>query len=233
MTGFRPALGALTLTLLGCTSASWPHRHRMPPPARESRVGALDRSAGPAPRSRPPVASPSSSKPGDVSGSAQGAEVARAISAASSLVGRRAIVVDGVDYGSGCAALVRAAFERAGRPLPLTVRDAAGLHAYADRHGALLDARHAAPGDILFLADRPGGPPEHVGLVVRKDPDGTVLVLHRLSRGVMRLHVNIAWPERPLDPGTGRLINDTLLIGTRPATAGSLVVGVSDLLRRG
>jgi hypothetical protein len=117
--------------------------------------------------------------------------------------------------------------------LPLSVRDAAGLHAYAARRGAGLDARRAAAGDILFFADRPGGPPAHVGLVARKEPDGTVLVLHRLSRGVMRLRVNLDWPERPLDPGTGRLINDTLLVGTMPATTGSLVVGVSDLLRRG
>jgi hypothetical protein len=233
MTGLRLAIGALTLTLLGCATPGWPHRHRMPPPARESRVGAPARSAGPAPGSRPPAVSPSSSAAVRPPASPQGTEVARAISAASSLVGHRTVVIDGVDYGSGCAALIRAAFESAGHPLPDTVHDAAGLHAYADSHGALLDARRASPGDIIFLADRPGGPPVHVGLVTGKEPDGTVLVLHRLSRGVMRLHVNLAWPERPHDPTTGRLINDTLLIGTRPATTGSLVVGVADLLRRG
>jgi hypothetical protein len=45
--------------------------------------------------------------------------------------------------------------------------------------------------------------------------------------------VNLAYPARPTDPATGKRINDTLVVKSRAVPAGSLVVGVSDLLRRG
>jgi hypothetical protein len=158
--------------------------------------------------------------------------VARAVSAASSLVGQRVIVVDGVDYGPECSALVRAAFAHAGRPLPAEVHDAEAVHAFASRHGALLSTRRLRPGDLVFLSDHPGGPPNHVGMVARSEPDGTAVVLHRVARGVLRVRMNLSYPEQPTDPATGKHINDTLVVDSRPIPAGSLVVGASDLLRK-
>jgi cell wall-associated NlpC family hydrolase len=146
-------------------------------------------------------------------------------------VGRRSVTVDGVDYGSGCTALVRASLAHAGHPLPAGVVDAAALHAFAERLGALRPGRRVQPGDVVFLADRPGGAPAHAGLVARADPDGTALVLHRVARGVARVRLNLAWPQRTNDPSTGRLVNDTLYVGRAPVPAGNLVVGVADLLR--
>jgi NlpC/P60 family len=205
---------ALALEIACATGPLRPYRHVLPPPARESRAGAPERSAGPAPGSVEP-------------------EVTRAVEAASSMVGRRTIVLGGVDYGPGCAALVRAAFASAGHPLPPTATSAAALHALAGQRGAITRSVRPAAGDIVFLADRPGGPPTHVGLVARAEPDGTIFMLHRVARGVLRVRVNLAYPERPTDPATGKHINDTLVVNARAVPAGSLVVGVSDLLRRG
>jgi hypothetical protein len=218
MTAHRAVLAA-ALALAGCaTGAARTKPATLPPPAHQSRAGASTRSAGPAPVSRPPPPSP---------------EVARAVDTAAALVGSRTIVVDGVDYGSGCAALVRAAFVRAGRALPADARDAPAVMAVAERRGALSHSRRAAAGDLVFLSDRPGGPVAHVGLVARVEPDGTLVVLHRVARGVRRVRVNLAYPDRAVDPSTGRHINDTLLVRSQAMSAGSLVVGVSDLLRRG
>jgi hypothetical protein len=198
----------------------------MSPPAGESRVGAPEKSAGPASASEPvPAARKPSPRPEE--------DVARAVEAASSLVGRRTMVLEGIDYGSGCTALVRAAFAHAGHPLPPAARDAAAVHAFARQRGALSTWRRPMAGDLVFLADRPGGPPVHVGLVARSDPDGTALVLHRVSRGVLRVRMNLAYPSQPTDPATGKHINDTLVVKARGLSAGSLVVGVSDLLRHG
>ncbi len=221
MTAFRSGLAiAIASSLLACATS---RRHAMPPPARESRVGAPEKSAGPAPGSVPPPRSaPARGDP----------DVVRAVDAASSQVGRRTIVLDGVDYGSGCTSLVRAAFARAGHPLPPAVQDAGAVHALAAERGALTASRRPLPGDLVFLADQPGGPPEHVGIVARAEPDGTALVLHRVSRGVLRVRVNLAYPSQPIDPVTGKHINDTLVVRAHAVTAGSLVVGVSDLLRR-
>jgi cell wall-associated NlpC family hydrolase len=162
---------------------------------------------------------------------ALGPEARRAVEAASALVGRRSVVVDGTDWGPGCAALVRASLDHAGHPVPAEVRDAAQLHALAERRGLLRAGRRIQAGDVVFLADRPGGRPSHAGLVARAEPDGTAVVLHRVARGVMRLRLNLAWPQRSNDPSTGRLVNDTLYVGREPVPAGSLVVGVADLLR--
>jgi NlpC/P60 family len=212
---------ALALALLGCaTRQVRMGRASLPPPARESRAGAPTRSAG-------PDSGSSAAPPTRVGEDAR----RRAVEAASALVGRRSIVVDGVDYGGDCVALVRAAFERAGRPLPKHVRDATDLYGLAARGGVLEATRRPSAGDVVFMANRPGGPAAHVGLVARLEPDGTALVLHRVARGVLRVRMNLAWPARRTDPATGRHVNDMLLVGTHPVPAGSLVVGVADLLR--
>jgi len=219
----------VVLALLGCaTSPVRRHRHRLSPPARESRAGAPKRSAGPSPG----VLASHAARGSSLSAARARGDVFRAIEAASALVGRNTIVLDGVDYGPGCAALVLAAFAHAGHPFPPEVHDAAGVHAFASYHCALAAPRAPTAGDLVFLADRPGGLPAHVGLVTRADPDGTALVLHRLARGVERVRINLAYPEQSADPATGRRINDLLIVKARAIPAGSLVVAISDLLRR-
>ena len=208
------ALLLAALALAGCAGPGASRRLPLPPPAGESRAGAREeRRADPAIASAP--ARPA--RP----------EVARAVEVASSLVGRRDIVIGGRDYGDDCAALVRAALDRAGRPVPPEARDAASLYALAYGRGLLRTGIRAQPGDLIFLADRPGGAPVHVGLVARVEPDGTALVLHRVARGVMRLRVNLGYPGRIADPATGKRLNDTLAVGAAALPAGSLVVAVA------
>jgi hypothetical protein len=203
-------LAGLALLAAGC--ASGPRYRTLPPPAGDGRVGARPaRGADPALASERP-------------------EVQRAVEVAESLVGRREVVVDGHDYGPGCAALVRAALEQAGHSLPPSARDASSLHAIAEARGSLRRGLQSAPGDVVFLADRPGGRPAHVGLVARVDPDGTAVVLHRLARGVARMRLNLSYPARAADPATGKRLNDTLAVGSTALPAGSLVVGVAPLL---
>lgn len=209
----RPILLA-TLVLAGCAGGHAYSRRPLPPPASDSRVGARDKRA-----SGPALAS-AQARP-------LRPDVARAVETASSLVGRREIVVDGRDYGDDCAALVRAALDRAGRPVPAEARDAASLYSLAYARGLIRAGIRAQPGDLIFLADRPGGAPAHVGLVARVDPDGTALVIHRVARGVMRLRVNLGYPGRIADPATGKRLNDTLVAGAAALPAGSLVVAVA------
>src|SRR6266568_5189370 len=232
MTALRYGLVvALVLTEQGCAAgAVWERRHSLAPPAMETRAGAPERSTGP--DSRPSQPTPTAIPTPTATSSSTSADVAAALTAVSSLVGRRTVVLDGVDYGSGCAAVVKAAFARVGRALPAEVRDAAAIHALARARGALTSSRTPLPGDLVFLADRPGGPAAHVGLVTRSQPDGTAIVLHRTRLGVLRLRLNLAFPSRSTDPATGKQINDALLVGGRSEPAGKLVVGVADLLRR-
>ncbi len=207
---------ALAIGCVACTSSKAAATRRpLPPPAGDGRAGARDgRGAGPALASGPKL------KP----------DVRRAVDTAQSLVGSRSVVVDGRDYGAGCTALVRAAFDNAGKPLPADARTAGELLDVAKGRGAMRSGIRCSPGDVVFLADRPGGAPAHVGLVTRVEPDGTAVVVHRLARGVATLRVNLGYPARVSDPSTGKRLNDTLQVGKNTTPAGSLVVGVATLL---
>ncbi|BDG07699.1 C40 family peptidase [Anaeromyxobacter paludicola] len=207
---------ALALVVTGCASEGMARRARhsnLPPPAGVSRAGVRDvRGAGPA-----------RAFPGST-------EAERAVDAAASLLGRRRVPADGLEDEPGCAALVRLAYARAGRPLPPEASDAAAIHALAERRGQLHGPAHAPePGDVLFLADRPGGPPMHAAIVARREADGTLLVIHRTRRGVVRLRANPAWPTRMAD-ASGRKVNDALVVDRRALPAGGLVIDSASLL---
>ncbi len=211
----------LSIATIGCAGSQAAARRPLPPPAGDGRAGSREtHGSGPALASSAKAPNPPALAP----------DVRRAVDTATSLVGQRSVVVDGRDYGAGCTALVRAAFDHAGKPLPSDARSAGALLAVAKGRGAVRKGIRCAPGDVVFLADRPGGEPAHVGLVTRVDPDGTAVVVHRLSRGVARMRVNLGYPGRVADPATGKRLNDTLQVGKSSAPAGSLVVGVAALL---
>jgi cell wall-associated NlpC family hydrolase len=152
----------------------------------------------------------------------------RAVEAGRSLAGRKEIVLGGVSYGDGCSALVRAAYHQAGLKLPPGATDVRSLHALA-RSGGSLRRTRPAPGDLIFLSDTPGGRAEHVGLVERVGSGGTVTVLHRTGRGVVRLRVNAGqpWKARGDD---GQILNDVLVVGGGRVSAGRLLVAYATLL---
>jgi len=152
----------------------------------------------------------------------------RAVETARSLAGQKQIVVGGVSYGDGCAALVLAAYQQAGRRLPAGATDVKALHALARAEGSLRRTRPAA-GDLVFLSDTPGGRVEHVGLVERIGAGGTVTVLHRTSRGVVRMRFNSGqpWKARGDD---GQILNDVLVVGGGRVSAARLLVAYATLL---
>ena len=226
-------LAAAALAVLGAACGGAPLRPSaspLPPPARESRAGTLDQGAGPVIVSAPAARQPSETDPIRVPARPAGhaAAAQRAVQAARGLVGQKEIVVDGVRYGDGCAELVRAAFAEAGRPIPAAMADVKSLHALAKREGSLRRGKPVA-GDLVFLSDRPGGTPDHVGLVERIAADGTVTVVHRTGRGVIRLRANPGspWKARGDD---GKVLNDVLLVGGGRVPAGRLVVAYATLL---
>jgi hypothetical protein len=209
---------ALALVLPACAAAPRISRPALPPPAQELRAGVRDPDAGPV----PPVSAVSSAR------SPHDATVRTAIETARALVGQREISVDGTRFGDDCAALVRASFARAGAPLPAGATSAGALHHLA-RERRLLRRGAPSPGDLIFLSDRPGGAPAHVGIVESVTADGTAMVLHRTGRGVARLRVNAEHPWK-LKSDEGRLMNDPLVTGAGRVPAGRLFVAWASLL---
>lgn len=207
----RGALLALALLATGCAGQRpAARRDALPPPAPGDRAGTLSRGAGPATGSRRVQAR-----------RLPAADAARlAVATAAGLLGSEDVVVSGVDYGDGCAALVRAALGSAGVSLP--DGDARALHEDLRARGATRRGR-AAPGDLVFLADRPSGQVEHVGLVERVAADGTVVLFHRTDRGVARLRLNATQPWKARTDA-GKALNDVLIVGAGRVTVARLLV---------
>jgi hypothetical protein len=210
-------------------------REALPPPAPVNRAGTRDPGGGPTTGSSPSAASTRESERAAARAvqarrppPARDQAVRRAVESAAAMIGQREIVVDGVRWGDGCAALVRAAYASAGAPLPSAAVDPRAIHAYArDRYR--LRRGKPLPGDVVFLADRPGGPAEHVGLVESVGADGTALVLHRTDHGVLRVRVNGAQPWK-VKSDAGRAVNDVLVVGAGRVSAGRLLVAYATLL---
>ena len=225
MSPLRTSVLALGLLAMACAPRTYAaRRDGLPPPAPANRAGT------PAPGAGPAAGSPATARPVQARkpSPAHDQAVRRAIDTAAALVGQREIVVDGVRWGDGCAALVRAAFAGAGAPLPASARDARAIHAFA-RERARVRRAGPSPGDLVFLSDRPGGPVEHVGLVESASADGTALVLHRTDHGVLRVRVNGARPWK-VKADSGRAVNDVLVVGAGRVPAGRLLVAYATLL---
>lgn len=167
-----------------------------------------------------------------------------AVSTARALLGRSQLVVAGRRFGDDCTGLVRAALEPLG--LPLMSRAQAGDNAvtaiwrFAAQHGRVFQGGQPVPGDLVFFREtydlnrdgRRNDGLTHVGLVEAVEADGTVAVIHRVARGVVRYRMNLAHPGQHVD-GAGRRLNDWLRTeapGARPHLIGELFAGYATLL---
>ena len=73
----------------------------------------------------------------------------------------------------------------------------------------------------------------HVALVDEVAADGTVVLIHRVSRGVVRYRMNLARPGVHKDPRTGGVLNDMLRApggGKKSALTGQLFVAYGSVL---
>lgn len=143
------------------------------------------------------------------------------VSLARSLLGHKSIALGGKRYGSDCTGLVRGVYEQIGLEL---VQDAkagdngvTALYRFAQRHGRVFDGGWPMPGDLVFFRDtydqnrdgRRGDGLTHVGLVDDVESDGTVWVIHRVHRGVVRYRMNLQHRHQRRDP-SGKIWNDVL-----------------------
>ena len=165
---------ALALGLLAMACARGTHaqrRDRMPPPAPAIRAGTREPGVGPAPGLPAPQAPARAPRPGARRrpagpGPPPAARPGGSPRHRDRLVARRAARDRrrGRPLGRRLRRARPRRVRRGGRPAPRAALDARALHAFARERAALRRGRPAA-GDLVFLADRPGGPPEHVGLV--------------------------------------------------------------------
>ncbi|ATB33240.1 CHAP domain-containing protein [Melittangium boletus] len=163
--------------------------------------------------------SPADDPPASLSGSRDDV-----LAAARKLVGSKQVRVDGKTWPSDCTGFVEAVYGKAG----VSFRGAAkagdngvtAFYRYAQAQGRVFTKGKPRPGDLVFFREtydrnkdgRRNDGLTHVGLVDEVARDGTVVVIHRVSRGVVRYRMNLARPSVRKDPRTGVVLNDMLRV---------------------
>lgn len=126
-----------------------------------------------------------------------------AVQLAQKLVGKSKIVVDGKQYRDDCTGLVGAIYARLGVDLfsggEPGDNGVTAVWRFAAAHGRLYEGGRPVGGDLVFFKDtydlnrdgRVNDGLTHIGLVEKVGEDGTVTVIHRVARGVVRYRMNL------------------------------------------
>ena len=170
----------------------------------------------------------------------------KVVALARRLLGSSQVAVNGKHYPDDCSGFVRAVYEYAGVDLMSDARQGdSGTQAifrYAQRHGHVYQRGDPQPGDLVFFRDtydknhrgRAETGLTHVAVVDDADPDGTVYIIHRVRRGVVRYRMNLSRPHLHLDPTSRQTLNDYLRIAgkqTHPVLTGELFASYGSVLR--
>jgi peptidoglycan DL-endopeptidase CwlO len=169
----------------------------------------------------------------------------QAVALAKRLLGKRTVSWPGQGFPDDCSGLVEGIYASVGVPLQGAAQrgdnGVTGLYRYAQARGRIFASGVPAPGDLVFFRDtydqnRDGVLDDgltHVALVESVSDDGTVAIIHRVRRGVMRYRMNLGHPEMHTDPQTGQVFNDYLRGSTgtsRPVLTAQLFFAFASVL---
>ncbi len=167
-----------------------------------------------------------------------------AVQLAQSLVGKNAIVLGGKKYRDDCTGLVNGIYAQLGVNLlsggEQGDNGVTAIWRYASTHGRLFEGGRPVAGDLVFFREtydlnRDGHVNDgltHIGLVEKVGEDGTVMVIHRVARGVVRYKMNLQFRDSAVDTA-GRPVNDYLRVAgsqQKPQLTAQLFAGYATLL---
>lgn len=169
-----------------------------------------------APRWVPPLTPEATQRP-----LASGDDRQKAIQVAKSLVGKKEVILAGRKYPDDCTGLMTGIFDQIGVDLLRNGKPGENgvttIYRNVSRLGRVYKKEKPTPGDLVFFSEtydvnrdgRHNDGLTHVGLVESVDERGTVLVIHRTAKGVVRYHMNLDYGRTHQDK-SGEKLNDYL-----------------------
>jgi hypothetical protein len=143
------------------------------------------------------------------------------VNLAKDLVGKPKIALGGKRYPDDCTGLIRGLFAQVNidvfEDAQTGDNGVTAIYRFATRHGRSFRGGRPLPGDLVFFKEtydlnrdgRVNDGLTHVGLVESLEEDGTVVVIHRVARGVVRYRMNLEQPTMQA-AANGSVLNDYL-----------------------
>ena len=165
------------------------------------------------------------------------------VQTAQAFLGEKQIVIQGKKYLDDCSGFVHAVYAQVGIDLMQAAQPednaVTAMFRYAKAHGKTFENGWPMPGDLVFFRNTYRLPhrhsPEaltHIGIVESMDLDGTIYIIHRVARGVVRYTMNLNYKNQTKNPH-GKRLNDYIRArkGKQPAKLTSeLFVSYASLL---
>lgn len=138
-------------------------------------------------------------------------------------VGQSRVQIGGRNYNPDCSGFVRGVYasQRVDLYSGLGKLDGGNgvgrIYTHVMEHGRIHYGPTVHPGDLVFFHNTwdfngdglPNDPLTHIGVVETVEPDGTVLFVSSLSRGIQRYRMNLQHPDTH-KAADGRVLNDFL-----------------------
>jgi hypothetical protein len=145
------------------------------------------------------------------------------VQTAAKLVGAKTITSNGRRIAYDCAGVTRAVFLAhgidlyAGEPGEPDANGVRIIHAHIQQQGTFHPGPVAHPGDLVFFNNtwdfnrdgKVNDPLTHVGIVERREPNGTIIFISRVADAIERYHMNLSLPHVH-KTSDGRILNDYL-----------------------
>ncbi|WP_426751931.1 CHAP domain-containing protein [Myxococcus sp. Y35] len=218
----EPWLDSYALRYRSASPPAFPRESLSKPVATASKDTRQERPARVATRAGKGSSRKARATPARVTSAASGDARAKVVTTARSLVGKTQVKLNGRKYPSDCTGLIEGVYAQAGVTFRGTVQPGdngvTAMYRFTRARGRVYSEGRPTPGDLVFFNEtydqnrdgRRNDGLTHVGIVESVSATGTVTVIHRVRRGVVRYRMNLERPNLRRDPQTGEVLNDML-----------------------